>query len=73
MPKSKINSRKVESYIFPELENLKAVFAGFNFTNSLKALSFLKHILMDEIQRCYGASDGRPSKREVKIRKNGHV
>ena len=54
MPQSKINSENAKEYILPELTILEALFTNLNLVNSLKALSFLKHILSDEIQQQYG-------------------
>jgi len=48
---NQIDKKAIEAYLFPELENIKALLEGLNLRESLIALVLLQNILKNELQK----------------------
>ena len=46
-----IDKHAIVEYLFPELENIKALLEGLHLVRSLQALIFLQKIMKDELEK----------------------
>ena len=46
-----LQKEEIQEYVFPELENLRALLKALKFTNTLTALQFLENILEVELNQ----------------------
>lgn len=51
MRQTKINKREIKEYLFPELENIKALLEGLHLIESLFALIFFEKIVENELKK----------------------
>ena len=51
MQQSKLNTKEIEEYLFPELENIRALLQGLHLMESLWALIFFEKIVKNELEK----------------------